>query len=435
MSSGASTSSDAVLAVKPVSRHRAFDRLSNRFAGSLAGVNAPLPFAAALLLAALGLLSAVASAEPLDALAESFDAEFRQALAERDVPGGAYAIVHRGQVLRIGTYGVADSSKGREVDENTVFRIASLSKGFSGVLAALLATEQRFELEQPVAPFVPSFQLRPQPRPLTVEDVLGQRSGFVRNAYDNLIEAGLSRDKIIPRFNTLEPLCSPGECYSYQNNVFSLIEDVIAESTGRTYADLVAERLFGPLGMARASVGYEAFRSADNRAEPHLKIRAGWHRARPRSTYYQVPSAAGINASIIDMAHWTLAMLGHRPDVVPAAAVDEVLRPRIRTRNELNKRSWRGRIDDAWYGLGWRIYRMQDRELALHGGWVAGYRAEIALARELDLGLVLLTNAETRVVGELNSAFWSQAFTVAPGAAFAEPTAPTGASAAIQSPH
>jgi beta-lactamase class C len=377
--------------------------------------------------------STVCSGQPAQ-LAAGFDAEFRTSLAGRDVPGGAYAIVHDGQILRVGTYGVADADGGRAVDANTVFRVASLSKGFSGVLAALLAAEQRFGLQQPVAPFVPSFELRTQPRALTVEDVLGQRSGFVRNAYDNLIEAGLARDKILPRFNTLEPLCAPGDCYSYQNNVFSLIEDVVAGTTGRSYAEAVGERLFEPLGMARASVGFDAFRAEANRAEPHLKTRSGWYRARPRSTYYQVPSAAGINASIVDMAQWTLAMLGHRPDVVPVEVIDEVLQPRIRTRSELRKRSWRGAIDDAWYGLGWRIYRIGDRRLALHGGWVAGYRAEIAVSREFDLGIVMLTNAETRAVGELSSAFWTRVLS-APQFVDADPTS-TGApaAAAVQSP-
>jgi beta-lactamase class C len=389
-------------------------------------------FAVAALLLATVLGTAHASAGPWQRLADSFDAQFRKALSDKNVPGGAYAIVHAGQVLKVGTYGVADADRKRPVDEYTVFRIASLSKGFSGVLAAMLAIEQRFELAQPVAPFVPAFELRPQPRPLTVEDVLGQRSGFVRNAYDNLIEAGLERDKIIPRFNTLEPLCAPGECYSYQNNVFSLIEDVIAETTGSSYAEAVDARLFRPLGMARASVGYQAFRSADNRAEPHLKTRAGWYQARPRSTYYQVPSAAGINASIIDMAQWTLAMLGHRDDVVSAGVIEEVLQPRIRTRNELRKRSWRGLLDDAWYGLGWRIYQVGGRRLALHAGWVAGYRAEIAVSHDLDLGLVMLTNAETRSVGELNSAFWNRALSSPRLVESAGAGPATGAGAALQ---
>jgi len=339
-------------------------------------------------------------------VARAFAERFELELAASDVPGGAFAIVHRGQILRLGTFGHTERGGTQPIDANTRFRIASLSKGFSGVLAATLAMEERFSLAQPVSAFSPSFRIKSESRPLTIEDVLGQRSGYVRNAYDNLLEAGISREEILPRFSSLEPLCAPGSCYSYQNNIFSLVEDVIASSSGQPYALALQERIVEPLGMAGASVGYHAFISADNHARPHLKTRSGWRESRPRTTYYQVPSAAGINAGIIDMAQWVAALLGHRPNVISASVVEEVLVPRIRTANELANRNWRDVLQDAWYGLGWRIYQLPDAQLALHGGWVAGYRAEIAFSRQMDLGIVILTNAETRAVGLLNRHFW-----------------------------
>jgi beta-lactamase class C len=99
-------------------------------------------------------------------------------------------------------------------------------------------------------------------------------------------------------------------------------------------------------------------------------------------------------------------MLGHRPEVISELVIADVLTPRIRTSRELRNRHWRDRLDDAHYGLGWRIYDLSGHELAIHSGWLAGYRAEIALSHELDLGLVLLMNAESRSVGELDRAFW-----------------------------
>lgn len=364
----------------------------------------PTVLLAALWLAAWA-IPGIAGTDPRTA-SGSFAEHFDRELAARDVPGGAYAIVHRGQIIGLGTFGHADQARTQAIDSRTVFRIASLSKGFSGVLAATLVSESRFRLDQSISAYVPSFTIGPRSRPLTIEDVLGQRSGFVRNAYDNLLEAGVSRAEIIPRFSKLEPLCAPGECYSYQNNVFSLVEDVIEQTTGQAFSRVLAERVFEPLGMSEASVGYHPFISSKNRANPHLKTRTGWFETTPRTTYYQVPSAAGINASIVDMAHWMIALLGHRPEVISLSAVDEALRPRIRTANELRKRNWRGVLENAWYGLGWRVYQLEHHRLALHAGWVAGYRAEIAFSPELDLGLVILTNAETRAVGELNRFFW-----------------------------
>lgn len=358
------------------------------------------------------------------ALHSAFDAQLIERMREQQVPGAAAAVVHRGQLAGLSFWGRRDDVGNLSIDGSTQFRIASVSKGFSAVLAAMLAAEGVIELDQAIDHYVPQYHLVNGPRPLTVEDVLGQRSGFVRNAYDNLIEAGLEREEILPRFASLKPLCPPGRCYSYQNNVFSLIEDVIASATGHSFAAVLQQRLLDPLGMRAATLGYEGFRAASNRAEPHLKTQTGWRQIRPRTTYYQVASAAGINAGLLDMSQWAIAMLGHRPDVLPKSVIDEVLRPRIETRNELANRHWRGRLSAAHYGLGWRIYQLGDHELAVHGGWVAGFRAEISLSRELDLGLVILSNAETRVVGELGRAFWDLALADAQSTTDAAPSSP-----------
>ena len=354
----------------------------------------------------VGLETADAELQPA---LEAFENRFGRVMADERIPGAAWVVVHRGAIAGYGTHGHVDRQRSRSIDASTVFRIASVSKGFAGVLAALLAHEGRFELTEPIARYAPSFGFRDASvRRLTVQDVLGQRSGFVPNAYDNLIEAGRSRHEIYPRFAEIEPICSPGACYSYQNSVFSLVEDVVETSTSVPYPTLIRERLFEPLGMQQASIGYEAFMQEDNRALPHLKTRTGWHRSSPRRTYYQVSSAAGINASILDMAQWAIAMLGHRDEVIPAPVIRDVLTPRIRTARELRNRHWRDRLDDAHYGLGWRIYSIDGLRLAIHSGWLAGYRAEIALSHDLDLGLVLLMNAESRAVGELDRAFWDE---------------------------
>lgn len=360
-------------------------------------------------LALLGDPGGAAASPLLDEPLAEFEERFRRAVAEERIPGAAWVAVHDGSIKALGTYGSVDQQGSRAVDATTVFRIASVSKGFAGTLAALLADEGRFELDEPIAPYAPSFGYRGQiQRPLTISDVLGQRSGFVPNAYDNLIEAGRSRSEIYPRFSELEPICSPGACYSYQNSVFSLVEEVVERSTSVPYAELVRARLFEPLGMINASIGFDAFVQSENRAAPHLKTRGGWHQSNPRRTYYQVSSAAGVNASIVDMAQWAIAMLGHRPDVISGRVIEEVLTPRVRTVRELRNRHWRGRLDDAHYGLGWRVYAIDGLRLAIHSGWLAGYRAEIALSHELDVGLVILMNAESRVVGELDRMFWDR---------------------------
>lgn len=364
------------------------------------------------LLLALCLVPLPAAAAPggVHDLAASFDDRFRAVLAEEGIPGGAYAVIHRGVVLRVGVAGTADIRTGRAVDPDTVFRIASVSKGFAATLAAMLAGEGRFSWAEPITRYVPGFRFQGARESVKIHDVVGQSSGFIPHAYDNLIEAGVPRNEIWQRFASLSPICAPGTCYTYQNSVFSLIEPVLEKTARAPYPELLAKQIFQPLGMSNASAGYGAYWASPDRAVPHVKRRHGtWHAVDVEPDYYSVNSAAGVNASVLDMAEWVIAALGHRPDVIPATALDQIMTPRVRTVRELRRRYWRAYLNDAHYGLGWRIYQIGDEELVYHGGWVSGFRAEIALSRKHDLGLVILMNGESSAIGKLSSGFWSRA--------------------------
>ena len=83
---------------------------------------------------------------------------------------------------------------------------------------------------------------------------------------------------------------------------------------------------------------------------------------------------------------------------------------RSRIRDELRRREWKAYLDDAHYGKGWRIYEFEGRQLIYHAGWVAGYVAEIAYSPELNLGMAMLMNGESRVIAELGANYWHQVF-------------------------
>ncbi len=337
-----------------------------------------------------------------------FERRFHDTLTEERIPGGAYAVVAGGHVVRIGTFGRTDLNGGRPIDPETVFRLASVSKGFAGTVAALIAAEGGFTFDEPITRYRPDFRFQGPHQIITIRDLLAQTTGFVSNAYDNLIEAGKTLDEIIPHFQTIAPICQPGTCYTYQNNTFSLIEPVLEMVTRTPYPQLLTQRFFEPLGMRNATVGYEPFMETDNRAEPHVRVRQQlWRQTTVNPNYYRVGPAAGVNASALDMAEWLIALLGHRDDVLPPDVVELATSPAVRVRSDLNRNHWRGHLTDAWYGLGWRVYSFGNEPLIYHGGWVAGYRADISMSRVRDVGLIILTNAESNIVSELTVSFWT----------------------------
>jgi beta-lactamase class C len=376
-----------------------------------------MPGARALLSLMAVLLTTETAAETLRTEPLDFDCHFRRVLVDAGVPGGAYAIVRNGRVTHAGSYGTRVAGQNEPVTPDTVFRIASVSKTFAAQLTAMLVDEGKLRWEDGITQFVPGFDLkRPgQAQQLQIHHLLGQSTGIVPNAYDNMLDANVPLDRILPQFRQLEPMCRPGSCYTYQNILFGLIDPAVERATQRTYGQLLDERLFTPLGMRNTSIGMDRFMAAENRAMPHTKRGGAWRPATVEIGYYQVPAAAGVNASARDLGEWLIAQMGHRPDVVSPALAEEVTRKRVRTPRDLQRRNWRELVTDAHYGLGWRIYTFGTEEIFMHSGWVKGFVADVAYSRSRQTGLVVLLNAEANVLSEITTAFWRRELALRPG--------------------
>jgi beta-lactamase class C len=233
---------------------------------------------------------------------------------------------------------------------------------------------------------------------------------LVPHAYDNLIEDGVPLEQIEQRYRELSYICPPGECFSYQNSIFSLIEPVIERSTAQSYDHLMKEKIFRPLDMKTASIGYEALVSNPNYARPHVKSRGQWTTVAVKRNYYSVAPAAGVNASALDMGKWLSAQMGGQPRVLDPAVVATLTLPRVATTRDRYREYWRDVLSEAHYGLGWRIYRLGEHEIAYHSGWVSGYRADIAWSASYGIGIAVLMNVEGSSINELTTTFWRMAF-------------------------
>jgi beta-lactamase class C len=342
-----------------------------------------------------------------------FEKYYAGKLSEYNIPGAAYAIVHGNKIIATAGFGVRQQGSKVPVDPYTVFRIASVSKTFAGSLTSILAAEGHFSWDDKLVDYMPGFSFKSKKynNQLKLKHLLSQSSGVMPNAYDNLIEANVPLEHILPQFSKIDPLCPPGQCYGYQNVLFSLIDQVMQKTTGKTYAELLRERIFTPLQLPTASVGLDGFFSTENRAMPHVRSKGQWYPTKVTDSYYRFSPAAGVNASAIDLGYWLIAQLGHNQDVLSDDILHNIATKQVKTRRDLRRKEWRRYLTDAHYGLGWRVYQFGQDQLMYHGGWVQGFRAEIAYSREHQLGLVMLMNAESSLINEMGTYFWSGALT------------------------
>ena len=343
------------------------------------------------------------------------DGAIRQAMTTGDFVGLSVAVVRDGEVAFLRTYGETLAGSGDAVTPDTVFRIASLSKGFASSVAGLAVSEGKLSLDAPATRYAPDLALQGgAEKTLTLAHLLSHRTGLPPNAYDNLLEAGVSPDAILPQYRKVKPICPAAACYAYQNITYDIVGHALSGAYGQPFAELVESRLFAPLGMTTASFGRTALVESRSWARPHTRKQQKvpglpqhpWTEIEVKLPYYATPAAGGVNASIRDMAKWLNGQLGNAPGILPPAVLDLVHTPQVSTPSET--RRMRGALPElatSHYALGWRVYDYAGHRIIAHGGSVDGYGAQILFIPDKQTGIVVLSNTRTKRLWNIGPMF------------------------------
>jgi beta-lactamase class C len=321
----------------------------------------------------------------------ALDARIQAMMADPSMQGLAIAVVENGRLSFVRGYGLTAPEDGEKVGADTIFRWASLSKTVASTLSARLARDGAFSLDDPLGKFGTSLRLPGDAQnTLTVEQLLSQRTGLPRNAYDGWLEGGRDPRMIRQSLAAVAPQCPPATCHTYQNVAYDTIREVVETATHRSYADEARQRLFLPLGMTSATIGADGLRGASHWARPsHVG------RALPLAdAYYRIPAAAGVNSNIVDLARWMQAQMGQAPAVLPAEVLAEIQRPRVNTGRPYGNSPLGRSLEHPGYGLGMRSFGYKGHRLVGHSGAVDGYRSTMMFDPARKTGVVMLWNSD-----------------------------------------
>lgn len=340
------------------------------------------------------------------ALNEALTSYFNKAIKSGDIVGAGVSIVSGDSVILSDGYGKRSFNGTDNVDGETLFRLGSISKGFTGVLAANLESEGKLHLDDKVADYLPNFHFgdNQNTQKIEIAHLLSHTTGTPYHSYTDLVEAGLDISSISEKFNKVNPISTPGSQYSYQNAMFSVSQEVMLKATGKNIQTLLNDKFFEPLGMNSVSMDHKTLINTENIALPHIKRGNRWRTVLPRDNYYNAIAAGGINANSMDMAKWMRFLLGHNPEVMSKDAMAQAFKPFIELKGHSKYyQKWPGHVKSS-YGFGWRIHTLKENEKALeetiwhHGGSVNNYRNEIALFPDSDLGICVLINGPSKLV-------------------------------------
>ena len=304
-------------------------------------------------------------------------------LRETKTPGAAVAIVNGGRVVYAKGFGVRDVETNTPVTPDTLFRLGSTTKMFTGAAAVVLAEQGKIRLDAPVGDYAKG--LPPKLSRVTAHQLLSNAAGVADFSPPSVSHDDAALAAMVRGWKDDALFGEPGKVYSYSSPGFWLTGYVIEEAGGKPYADMMEELLFKPLGMARTT-----FR-------PHMAMTyplALGHNAqdgkaaiiRPAFNNVAMWPAGSIFSSANDLARFVVALLGggrlEDRRVLPAALFTKLSGEHVSMPGE----------PSVHYGYGLLSFKDRGARLVMHGGFSRGYGSMIQMVPERGFAVIVVTN-------------------------------------------
>ena len=161
--------------------------------------------------------------------------------------GAAFAAYHRGQKVVDLWGGVADTTTGRQWDEDTIVLTYSTTKGATAMCANRLAEQGLLDVDTPVMQYWPEFAQTGKDA-VTVGDLLAHRAGLPWIDGTMTFEEAIAWDPVVEALARQSPAWVPGTDHGYHAVTFGyLVGEVVRRITGRTLGTYFREEIAGPL--------------------------------------------------------------------------------------------------------------------------------------------------------------------------------------------
>ena len=292
-------------------------------------------------------------------------------------------------------YGTGAGDGSAAPDGKTVYEIGSVTKAFTGLLLAEMAGRGEVKLDDPVQQYLPAGVTVPQigKRPITLAHLASHSSGLPRMP-DNLAPADRANpyadytpEQMYAFLKRCKPARGPGEGVEYSNLGAGLLGHALSLRAGKSYEELLTERVLKPLGMADTRIALDDARRA--------RLAPGHDADGNPAGPWDLPTLAGAGAlrsTADDMLAFVAANLGVAP-------VPRELAEAIAASHEKRAAAATG---ESGVALGWHVARKS--RLVWHNGQTGGYHAFCGFSPDRKLGVVICANTATGLVDELADA-------------------------------
>jgi len=330
--------------------------------------------------------------------AATIDTAVAESLKTWQVPGVALVVVHRDQTLVLKGYGHKRFDANDPVTPDTLFPLASCTKQFTSALLAMLVDDRVLDWDDRVQKHLPDFKLSdPHATALvSIRDLLSHRTGVAGN--DLLwYHAPWNIDHTLKQVSLL-PLDYPFRGGYRYNSIMYLAAGRIAEKRGKEkWEKLIQTRICEPLEMKDVKFTTTDIPKDADRAFGHRLNKQGKLERVPTYEVKEPNPSGSMNATARDLAAWLqfqvsdgIAPSGVR--LVSVAPLVETRTPQTLMRMEGATKALFPETVQASYAMGWVAHDYRGLKVCGHGGLLDGFRVQLTLVPDKQLGFAVLTN-------------------------------------------
>ena len=313
--------------------------------------------------------------DPVAGVVSKLEARAATYVRDNRLPGAAVGVVHGDRLAWWAGVGYADVAARRASELTTLYRIASITKTFTGTAVMRLRDAGKLRLDDPVGLYIPEVA---HLEGVTIRGLLSHESGLQSEPpgtdwrqvrYEGSVSRNLSRAKEI------QPRMPPGSQTKYSNIGVQLLGEVVARCSGTPYVDYVREEILEPLGMVHTA--FEPLTSVQrHRCATGYAGRFVSDELELSPTAPTLGAEGGLWSCVEDLARWISYQVRDDP------TLREMHRPRHL-------------VDEEWtqaFGLAWSALRKGDVIWIQHSGALHGFRSNVCFDAKHQLGAIALVN-------------------------------------------
>ena len=312
------------------------------------------------------------------------------------IPGAAIVIVKGDETVLLNGYGLADIENETEVTSETIFYIASSTKSFTGLAAAICDHDSRLDLDATLDQCLPDseFHADIDPSKITLRDLLTHTHGIENNGPVTFRSAfsGQHSAEELKQLLKYHPPSKSGRTFEYGNIGYNVASLAMANSLNVHWKDLLRTEIFKPLNM-KSTTGRVSEVDRSKLAMPHRVAENGFQKLHYAKSDENMHAAGGLVTTASDLANWLKININNGNLNGRQIIAKDVLNAAHSASAKQNGGFLSFKRDG--YSLGWNTGNYDGEAFLHHFGGFNGFHCHISFMPEKKIGVAVLINSSS----------------------------------------